>query len=575
MALPANAFEGTTAMNDTIRFAPPYQLPTYRFEPPADLDGGAPRRYPIVIVGAGPAGLTLACDLAQRGVAAVLIDDDDTVGVRGASSRGICYAQKSLEILERVEVGARVVAKGVAWSLGRTLSGDNEVYNFNLQVQSCSEQPPFVNLQQFYLEWFLVERIQTLALTDLRWKSRVTGVEEQDDCVVVQVDTPAGSYALQAEYLVDASGVNSAIRTQLGVATHASRSADRWCITDVRFAKPLPVERWTWVDAPFNQGRAVWQHLMADDVWRIDFQMPEHVDLDHVSKPEVACARLREHLGPDVEFEVVWIGPYQYRDHLLDEFRHGRIFFIGDAAHVVSPFGARGGNTGMQDAANLGWKLALVTSGQAPDALLDSYSAERQPACAENLRVTSRSARFLAPATPAEHLLRRAVLNLARDHAFARPLINTGRMSVANDYPASAWLPEGARSVQNVSLKHADGTPTSVIKLLRTGTRFIGLWLEPDRAAAAIAAEQLRDLPLDLYAVGEPYAANTSSALRDEGGVLVRHLGGQARPAAGTLFLIRPDAYLAATMPNATADAIHSALQRAMGQAYRPLGAAA
>lgn len=559
-------------MNETIRFAPPYQLPTYEFQPPADLGGSAPRRYPIVIVGAGPAGLTLACDLAQRGVASLLIDEDDTVGVRGASSRGICYAQKSLEILERMEVGERAVAKGVAWSLGRTLSGNEEVYNFNLQTQSVSEQPPFINLQQFYLEWFLVDRIQALGLTDLRWKSRVTSVEAKDDCIVVQIDTPAGSYALEAQYLVDGTGVNSVIRTQLGVPTHASRSADRWCITDVRFAKPLPVERWTWVDAPFNEGRAVWQHLMPDDVWRIDYQMPEHADIEHISKPEVAGARLREQLGPGIEFEFVWIGPYQYRDHLLDDFRHGRIFFIGDAAHVVSPFGARGGNTGIQDAANLGWKLALVTRGQAPDALLDSYSAERQPACAENLQVTARSARFLAPATPAEHTLRRAVLNLARDHAFARPLINTGRMSVANDYPASAWLPRGARSVQNVALNHADGMPTSVMKLLRTGTRFVGVWIAPERDTAVQAVEHLRGLPLDLYAIGDPCAL---PGLRDEGGVLARHLGEQAGSAAGTFFLIRPDAYLAATVPRATPDAIRAALEAAIGPVTQPLGTAA
>ncbi len=559
-------------MKENFRFAAPYELPSYPFLTPDDLRGGARRRYPIVIVGAGPAGLTLACDLAQRGVASVLIDEDDTVGVRGASSRGICYAQKSLEILERMEIGERAVAKGVAWSLGRTLSGDQEVYNFNLQTQSVSEQPPFVNLQQFYLEWFLVDRIQELGLTDLRWKSRVTRVEEKGDYVLVQVETPAGNYALEAQYLIDATGVNSIIRTQLGVQTHASHSADRWCITDVRFAKPLPVERWTWVDAPFNEGRAVWQHLMPDNVWRIDYQMPEDADIESISKPEMAGARLREQLGPDVEFEFVWIGPYQYRDHLLDDFRHNRTFFIGDAAHVVSPFGARGGNTGMQDATNLGWKLALVTQGQAPESLLDSYSAERQPACVENLEVTSRSARFLAPMTPAERTLRRAALNLARNHAFARPLINTGRMSVANDYPASAWLPHGARTVQNVALERADSTPTSVMKLLRSGTRFLGFWLHPDSEVAEQAAEQLRELPIDLYVIGDPSALR---GLRDEGGVLARHLGAQPTDVAGSFFLVRPDAYLAANLLNATPDAIRSALETALGLVNETIGASA
>ena len=235
-----------------FKFAPPYELPEYPFTPPPELRGEAPQRYPIVIVGAGPAGLTLACDLAQRGVRAVLIDDDHTVGVRGASSRGICYAQKSLEIMDRLGIGERIVNKGVAWSFGRTFSGDEEVYNFNLQNQSVSRQPPFVNLQQFYIEWFLVDRIQALGMTDLRWLSRVTDIQQQDDHVVLQVQTAQGNYRMEADYLIDATGANSPIRQQLGLDTHASRSTDRWCITDVRFKKPLPVERWTWVDAPFN-----------------------------------------------------------------------------------------------------------------------------------------------------------------------------------------------------------------------------------------------------------------------------------------------------------------------------------
>ena len=545
------------------KFAPPYALPTYDYRTPPELAGQAPGRYPVVVVGAGPAGLTLACDLAQRGLSCVLLDDDNTVGVRGASSRGICYAQKSLEILARMGVAERAIDKGVTWSLGRTFTGDQEVYNFNLQNQSVSQQPPFINLQQFYLEWFLVDRLQALGLTDLRWLQRVTSVQPGDDHVRVEVATPQGSYTLEADYLIDATGANSPIRTQLGIEAHASRSADRWCISDVRLAKPLPVERWTWVDAPFNQGRAVWQHLMADDVWRMDYQMPEDADLEHISQPEVVGARLREQLGPDVDFEFVWIGPYQYRDHLLDDFRHGRVFFVGDAAHVVSPFGARGGNTGMQDAANLGWKLALVVQGRAPDSLLDSYSAERQPACAENLRVTSRSARFLAPRSEAESCLRRATLSLARHYPFARPLVNTGRMSVANDYPPSPWLPAGARTVQNVRLTDENGQASSVMQLLQDGTHFLALCFEPDAAtAAALQATLDRSaLPLRLVAVG---GASDLPTVQDSAGVLAQHLGLQAGQCAGTVCLVRPDAYLAATLPACSPGQLLGALRQAL-----------
>lgn len=544
-----------------FKFAPPYELPVYPFTRPPELQGNPVQRYPIVIVGAGPAGLTLACDLAQRGVRSVLIDDDNTVGVRGASSRGICYAQKTLEIMDRLGICERILSKGVAWSFGRTFSGDEEVYHFNLQNQSVSQQPPFVNLQQFYIEGFLVDRIQTLDLTDLRWCSRVSDVQPHEDHVILQVQTPEGHYAMEADYLIDATGANSPIRQQLGLETHTSRSTDRWCITDVRFKKPLPVERWTWVDAPFNHGRAVWQHLMADDVWRMDYQMSEDMDPEVISHPEVAGERIRAQLGEDVEFEFVWIGPYQYRDHLLDDFRHGQVLFIGDSAHVVSPFGARGGNTGIQDAFNLGWKLALVTQGQAPDALLDSYSAERQPAAAENLRVTSRSARFLAPRSAAEHVLRQAVLKLARRHAFARPLVNTGRMSVANDYPPSAWLPQGARSVQNLTTHDANGQAHRLMDLIRSGTRFVGLWFSPHPEEAQQASHELDGLPLDLYAIGH---SDGLASLQDPQDVLARHLGLNPAACAGTLCLIRPDAYLAATIPVCTAMQLRQALMVAL-----------
>jgi 3-(3-hydroxy-phenyl)propionate hydroxylase len=576
---------------ETFKFAPPYELPSFPFVVPPEIGAARPHphRHRVVIVGAGLSGLTLACDLALRGVQAVVLDEDDTVGVRGASSRGICYAQKSLEIFERLGICQRIVEKGVTWSVGRTYSGDSEVYSFNLALDSVSAQPPFVNLQQFYVEWFLVDRIAELGCTELRWKSRVSKVEPEPDHVRLTVQTPAGDYELEAEFVIDATGANSAIRAELGLDAHASHSADRWCISDVRFKKPLPTERWTWVDAPFNEGRAVWQHLMGDEVWRVDYQMADDADPETVSRPEVAGARLRRQLGPDVEFEFVWIGPYQYRDHLLDNFRAGRVFFIGDAAHVVSPFGARGGNSGVQDAANLGWKLAMVLQGQAGEALLDSYNHERRPAAVENLQVTSRTARFIAPRSPAEHTLRRAAVALARRYPFARPLVNTGRMSVANAYPAGACLPQGGRNVQNVPLLWADGTPTSVMQLLRNppgqardsdtnghsdrdqaghdGTCFLGLWFTPSPPAveAALGAMQLPRLsgPLSLLAVGGATALPT---LTDPDGRLARHL----QATAGSLCLIRPDAYLAATLHAFEPTQLNAALRAALADSCNP-----
>ncbi len=416
------------------------------------------RRYPIVIVGGGLAGLTLGCDLANRGVDCVLLDEDDTIGVRGASSRGIVYAQKTLEIFAHLGTYPRMREKGITWSDAKTLAGNDVVYSFNLQSASVSDQPPFINLQQFYVEWFLADRIAALGHCDLRWKNRVTKVESRDDFVLVSVETPAGAYTLEADWLVDATGVNSPIRRGFGLETHTARSADRWCITDVRFKETFPTERWTWVEAPFNENRAVWQHLMGDDVWRLDYQMDPDCDPEYVSRRDVAEARLRAHLG-DVEFELVWVGPYAYRDHLLDRFRHGRVFFIGDAAHVVSPFGARGGNSGIQDAYNLGWKLALVRGGRAPVTLLDTYDAERQPAARQNLEVTSRTARFLAPRSQrgADAARRRARARAqARVRACAReqrPPV--GRESVSRLAGGDERRPLGAERADHVAGRHA------------------------------------------------------------------------------------------------------------------------
>ena len=539
-------------MTETFRFAPPYALPTFPVVRPRELDGDA-RRHRIAIVGGGLAGLTLACDLARRGIEAVLLDEDDTVGVKGASSRGICYAQKTLELFERLGIYERIADRGVTWSVGRTWSRDEEVYRFDLGDDSASRQPPFVNLQQFYVEWFLVDRIAELGVVEMRWKSRVGRVELHADHATVEVSTPLGDYVLEADWLIDASGANSPLRDQLALLdpsldAHPSRGTDRWCISDVRFTTPLPTERWTWVDADFNEGRAVWQHLMGDAVWRMDYQMAEDCDVDLITRPEVAGARLRAQLGPDVDFEFVWIGPYQYRDHLLDTFRRGPLFFIGDAAHVVSPFGARGGNTGIQDAGNLGWKLALVVQGDADARLLDSYDAERRPAAAENLRVTSRTARFIAPRSAAEHRLRRAVLALARRFEFARALVNTGRMSQPNAYPGSSVLPGGGRSVQNLPLRRADGRTGTLMALLADDTRLLVLWFAPTATALREARERLAGRPVRVVAID----AEEPSSIVDHGRTWAVHLG--AEP--GHALVVRPDAYLAATIPRADATAI-------------------
>jgi len=466
-----SAFFNVAKSRSTTRYA----LPEYAFVPPAELSSKHIHTHQVVIVGAGLSGLTLACKLAQLGIAAVLLDEDNTVGVKGASSRGICYTQQSLEIFARLGIYEQIAAKGVAWQVGRTFAGDDEVFSFDLRERqqfSASCQPPFINIQQFYVEMFLVDKIQQInqhfPLIDLRWCNKVVGFSQTDASARLDIQTPAGRYAIHASHVIDASGSHTPFHAWVGATMDSKRGDDRWCIADVRFKHQPPTERHTWIEAPFNDNRAVWQHLMADDVWRIDYQMAPDADPLYVSREDVVRERLAKQFGSDVACEIVWVGPYAYKSQCLHHLHHGRVFFIGDTAKVVSPFGARGGNTGIADADNLAWKLAAVLSGKAAPRLLASYNQERIQAAQRNVHVTNRTARYLRAPEGMEKTFRSASIGLAKHHAFAKALINTGRMAEANRYDVSdVCQADAGFMVQNVTLQFSSDSTGNLADLLQ------------------------------------------------------------------------------------------------------------
>ncbi|WP_342129555.1 FAD-dependent monooxygenase [Hydrogenophaga sp. OTU3427] len=571
MNTPAPAY-GETAQTNGHEFTQGegYHLPEYPFVPPPELARSDTVRHPIVIVGAGLTGLTLAASLARLGVPAVLLDEDNTVGVKGAASRGICYAQKSLEIFQRIGVFDRIAAKGIQWNVGRTFAGQDEVYTFDLRQQqsfNLSQQPPFINLQQFYVEGYLVERIAELGLVELRWRNRLVDFEQNKDVATLTVETPAGRYRIEAEHVIDTSGAHSPLRQWLKVPVTGYHGDDRWCLADVRFGTRPPVERRTWIEAPFNDNRAVWQHLMADDVWRIDYQMPSDSDPAEACREEVVRERLARQFGAEVPVEVVWAGPYAYRNECVDQMRSGRVFFVGDAAKVVSPFGARGGNTGIADADNLAWKLAAVLRGQAPPKLLDSYHAERHQAATDNVRVTSRTARFLRPGNGVEHLFRNAALSLARQQAFARALVNTGRMSVATTYTRSPVCSRGSshagESVQNAVFRWAgNGNGLGCLNdLLRwaDGRLLVLVFGDLSLAACERLADLSRHAPLRSVQVLDADATPQAvEHIRDVNPRGVGHLQGACHVFGHAWALVRPDGHLAATGEAVDASLVHA-----------------
>ena len=601
-------------MSDSIRStradesaATDYQKLVFAYEHACDHDAGTPAQHPVVVVGAGPVGLSAAIDLAQRGVPVVLLDDDCTLST---GSRAICFAKRTLEIFDRLGCGERMVAKGVSWNVGKVFLQDELIYTFNLLPETGHARPAFINLQQYYVEGYLVERARQLPKLDLRWSSKVVGLEQDGEHVTLTVETPEGTYALKARYVVAADGSRSPLRKMMGLDSHGRTFKDRFLIADVRMKADFPTERWFWFDPPFHRNQSVLLHRQPDNVWRIDFQLGWDADPVAEKQPERVIPRVRALLGEGVDFDIEWVSVYTFSCLRMDSFRHGRVLFVGDAAHGVSPFGARGANSGVQDADNLAWKLALVLDGRAPDALLDTYASEREYAADENILNSTRSTDFITPKSAVSRTFRDAVLRLAKDCPFARRIVNSGRLSVpavlrdsplntpddagAADAPfAGAMVPGAPAGDAPVAL---DGKPAWLLHQL--GGEFCALLFgaptdaaEAARVAgAALGGERharldaqlaaIRALPLPVRAV----VIVPNGTLADYAGVagdgvtLLEDIDGlaaerfDARP--GTVYLLRPDQHVCARWRRFDAAHIADALRRAMGFGLEPAPAA-
>ncbi len=549
-----------------------YTYPKFTYRAPTDLMAGAPQRRPLVVIGAGPVGLAAAIDARLQGLDVLLFDEEDSVSF---GSRAVCYAKRSLEILDRLGVGDTVVDKGVSWNVGRTFMREEEVYRFNLVPDAGHKRPGMINLQQYHLEEALVRRAEALGV-DLRWNHKVTGVQPLADGARVSVDTPDGAFDIDADWLIVADGARSNVRRQLGLDIEGHVFKDRFLIADVIMKADFPAERWFWFDPPFHPNQSVLLHKQSDNVWRIDFQLGWDADPEEEKKPENIIPRVKAMLGDEREFTLEWASIYTFQCRRMKQFRHGRLLFVGDAAHQVSPFGARGANSGFQDTDDLLWKLALVIKGLAPEALLDTYDADRTYAADENIRNSTRSTDFITPKSAVSKLFRNAALELARTQPFARKLVNSGRLSVPAFLVQSALnSPDGDAFEGNmVPGAPLDDAPVRVQGqdgwlLDQLGNRFVLLALA-DRAeqvdpALRAQAAALADaaIPVQVVLV-TAHAGDLAglNVLHDRDGLLAQRL--DARP--GTCYLIRPDQHVVARWRHFDVNAVRAALARATGQ---------
>jgi 3-(3-hydroxy-phenyl)propionate hydroxylase len=530
----------------------------YRRHADQDRTGANAAQHPVVVVGAGPVGLSLAIDLAQRGLSVVLLDDADRIG---DGSRAICFSKRSLEVWDRLGVAQRMIDKGVVWKVGKMFFGAEMLYQFDLLPEDGHKMPAFINLQQYYAESYLVDRVQELPGIDLRWCNKVTALEQHNDHTVLTIEAPNGPYRLRAEYVVACDGARSALRGMVGAQFVGEMFEDQFLIADVKMTAEFPTERWFWFDPPFHSGQSALLHRQPDDVWRIDLQLGPDADPAIERLPQNVRPRIERMLGHG-EFEFEWISIYKFQCRRMQRFLHGRVVFAGDAAHQVSPFGARGANSGLEDGENLAWKLVMVLRGEASSALLETYEIERGLAADENIRASTRSTDFIAPHSQQERRLRRAVLSLAKEAEFAKRMVNGGRLSVPSVYdtPLSTadvdlWAagPRPGAHMLDAPLARANGEPIYLTEAFHSAGGGFVLIASADGTAS--------DVP---RGVGH-LRVGADAPLNDCSGLFARRY--DATP--GSAYLLRPDGYVAARFKHPTPVAIEQALARASGEGER------
>jgi 3-(3-hydroxy-phenyl)propionate hydroxylase len=526
-----------------------FETPLYSYQRSADQDTPHPVQHKVVVIGAGPVGLAAAIDCALHDIPVVMLDENDKVSF---GSRAICFAKRTLEILDRLGCGEPIVQKGVVWNVGKVFFDTRQVYEFNLLPESGHRRPAFVNLQQYYLEYHLVERVRALQaegkVIEIRGNNKLTSLQQNADHTILTVTTPEGDYKLEADWVIACDGAASPTRSMMGLDFVGRVFEDNFLIADVKMDAPFPTERWFWFDPPFNRGQSALLHKQPDNVWRIDLQLGWDIDKELEKKPERVIPRLKAMLGNDVNFTLEWVSIYTFQCRRMEKFRHGRVLFAGDSAHQVSPFGARGANSGLQDVDNLIWKLKSVIDGAAPDALLDSYDSERVQAADENILNSSRSTDFITPKSEISRLFRDALLDLSEHHPFARPLVNSGRLSlpcVLDGSPLNGPDDDQLPARTRPGAPAVDAPMGNEWLLEKLGGQFTVLALNcrtPDNLNTSIKCVTIPSPPPELTA---------------------RYLG----DAPSALYLIRPDQHIAArwiTIHNAD---VASAINRTVGKA--------
>jgi len=522
-----------------------------------ELDGERPN-HPVAIVGAGPIGLTAALTLARYGIRSVVLERKNTFN---DGSRAICIARPSCHILERIGAWERFETKALGWQFGSSYFAGREIYRLEMPHSAEDKFLPMYNLQQQYIEQYLWEAAAESDLIEIRWASEVTGVEDGEDGAALQVTTPLGDYEMAAAYVLAADGARSAMRSMLGLRLQGENFEGNYVIADVRMDHDYPTERRALFAPESNPRGTVLVHKQPDDIWRVDYQLQEGED----PEAAVAEATIRTRVGAILRdighigtWELEWWSIYTANTLCLDEYKHGRVIFIGDSAHIVPIFGVRGLNNGLADAFNIGWKIGYVLGGGADVSLLDTYSPERRGATLDVFANASKSARFMTPPSRGSALVRDAVLSLALRHEFVRPFINPRQMEAYAYRDGQSDIVAGRDAEFTNGPRAGSACPDFRLKdgkylLDGVGFGFSGILFAADEAAYSTLIAELRALDPRFT----PLVIDDKEAARAFGA------------ASGAFYLLRPDLHIAGRWLDAEPGEIVQVMKSALGREMR------
>jgi 3-(3-hydroxy-phenyl)propionate hydroxylase len=394
-------------------------------------------KHKVVIVGAGPVGLTLSLCLANKGIEVLLIDKKTSIG---KGSRAICFARHNLALFDAIGVYEKIRAKGVSWDRSNIYFGNKRIVSEVLNHDRTATYQAYLNLQQYYLEEYLQEAAKLHPKIDIRLGHELINLIALKEKNILTIKHQDVFYKAEAQYLIAADGVKSTIRNKLNLDFSGETFKDKFLIADIERSKHVPAQRSFWFNAPFNNGKTVLMLKQPDNLWRIDFQLGWDVDSNLHLTDKVINEKVQEMLGDKEHFTIKWKSVYTFKCRRMKNFKHHNIFFIGDAAHEVSPFGARGANGGLQDAKCLAEKFDRYLNGGEESSVLDQFNTERIKSADENIKQSTRSTRFISPRNKDEIKFRNLILSLAVEHQALKPMINCGRLSAPEAHLGSYAL---------------------------------------------------------------------------------------------------------------------------------------